>query len=113
MPRLSDIQQPDIRPVPVVIGGVELNFDIDMSAFTIGWQRRMAQAVKESDIAGVATNFFALVKKWDVTDDDGTVLPLDESAFDQLSVATFGTLTEKIMEKLDPNAGTPAQKKRK
>lgn len=108
MPRLSAIQQSDIKPVTAVLNDVELHFDIDMSAFTIGWQKRMQDAVNRQDIGAVALEFFTLVKKWDITDEKDKVLPLNESSFDQLSISTFSDMTGLITAALDPNASAPA-----
>ena len=108
MPRLSAFQETDIKPVAVDLHGTELHFDIDMNAFTIGWQKRMNAAAKSGDIGAVAVEFFSLVKKWDITDDKDKVLPLDERAFDQLSISTFGSLSRLITEALDPNDFAPA-----
>lgn len=107
MPRLSAIQEADIKHLPIVYKEIELNFDVDMSAFTIGWQKRMNAAAKSGDISAVATEFFSLVKKWDITDNKDKVLPLDERAFDLLSITTFGNLSQLITEKLDPNDFMP------
>lgn len=108
MPRLSAFQERDIKPVTVVLHGAELHFDIDMNAFTIGWQKRMNAAAKAGDISAVANEFFTLVKKWDIEDDKGKVLPLTEASIDQLSIGTFGSLSRLITEALDPNDFAPA-----
>lgn len=110
MPRLSDFQAVDLQPVDVEMNGVSVHFEIDKSAFTIGWQRRMDASIKSNDISLIAGNFFELVKEWDVTDDDDEILPLDETSFDQLSFETFATLSVLITEALVPNAPTPTGK---
>lgn len=110
MARLSDIQSVDLKPVDIEMNGVSVHFEIDQNAFTIGWQKRMNVAIKSNDIGEIAENFFELVKEWDIEDDEGEVLPLDETSFDQLSFETFTTLSVLITEALVPNASSPTAK---
>ena len=109
MAKLSAIQPKDIRSLTIEIGEVEVNLDVDMSAFTIGWQKRFAEEEAKGNISGVAREFFTLVKKWDVTDDKDKVLPLDETTIEALSIKTFGGLVQAITKALDPNELAPKQ----
>lgn len=77
-----------------------LKMTIDPNNFTIGRQRAIKQAGRENDIPGMADALFSIVKGWDLVDDEGKTLPLDESGIDYLKTATVMNIFNKLTEAL-------------
>lgn len=112
MARLSALQPEDIRSVEIPVADETLHIKVDASVMTIGWQKRLNRAGAEEDINAFATEFFRLVKEWDLEDDDGEILPLETETVELLSVATFIRLVEAIGDKLNPNSVTPRKSRK-
>ena len=107
MAKLSALQPVEIRKIAIDVNDIEVNVEVDVSAFTIGWQKRFQEASKASDVAAVAHEFFTIVRAWDVEDDKGKTLPLDATSIESLSMRTFIVMANEITGKLDPNDFTP------
>lgn len=75
--------------------------------FTLGRQRAIRKAQDANDAAGIADALFAVVESWDLQDDDGNVIPLDESGVDMLQLGTAILIANKMTEALGgPKAET-------
>lgn len=103
MPRLSEIQTYEVKKIQVEYNGLEIEFEVDPGKLTLGWQDRVSSAKDAQELSDV---FFTLVKGWDITDDDGNVLPTDVSALSEITVPTFVALSGLIVSALLPNAKT-------
>ncbi len=103
MPKLNRIQKETTRDVAITFDGEPepLNLTIVPSRFTVGWQRKAQEL--GNDIAAIADHFFVVVKDWDLEDEKGVKIPLDQSGTDQLSVETFVAIMTKMTEQLVPN----------
>ena len=107
MPKLSSIQKSNaLREVPIDFGdGEVLTLTIDGNLFTVGFLKRL-QALDESDLPAFADMFFSLVKAWDLTDDNGKVLPFKQSTIESLRIETFVAIVKRINESQNPNPET-------
>lgn len=107
MPTLSAIQKHDaIKTVPIDFGdGDILTLTLDGNLFTVGFLKRL-QALDESDLPAFADMFFSLVTGWDLTDDAGEPLPLDQSTIESLRIETFVAIVKRINESQNPNPET-------
>ena len=107
MPTLSAIQKSAAtKDVAIDFGDDNiLNLTLDSSKFTVGFLKRI-QALDESDLPAFADMFFSLVTGWDLTDDDGTPLPLDQSTIESLRIETFVAIVKRINESQNPNPET-------
>lgn len=106
MPRLSDLQTGGLKPITIEYNGLEVALKVDPLEHTLGWQKKVIAAAESDDVDTLSTTFFKVVKEWDIEDDDGNILPLDVTAFDLLTVATFGALSRLIMERMVPKQPT-------
>lgn len=84
----------------------ELNLVIVPSRFTVGLQRRITEASNDNDIARMADLFFSVVKTWDMVDESGEVMPMDQSTIDDLSLDTFFKILSKLGESIGPKEET-------
>lgn len=107
MPKLSAIQQPqDTRELELNFGEDEngepiiVKMTILPDKFTLGRQRQIAKASKSNDMAGLADVVFSVVQSWDVEDDEGNVLPLNQAGIDHLKWETALAITRKMNEAL-------------
>jgi len=105
MVKLSAISKQETRPVAIDFGdGDVLNLTIDPSAITLAWTDRTAELTKNPDIVAIADHFFIAVKDWDLTDEEGTVLPLDDSTIGALPVGVFLHIMSHLGDSLAPKA---------
>ncbi len=106
MPQLSKLKNRS-NPKDVVIdfgGGDVLTVTLDANKFTYRLQKEMTRAVDDGDADRIAELFFTPVDAWDLTDDDGNVLPMTAATIDDLGVATVREIFTKISGVLNPNA---------
>jgi hypothetical protein len=107
--KLSAIQKTqEDRDIVLDFGDAgSLNMTVRPSQYTIGHQRQLKKAIREKDVATQADLLFAAVVSWDMTDEEGEVLPLDESSIDQLTQSTVLEIALKMGEALGaPKAET-------
>lgn len=110
--KLSAIQEPqDVREITLDFGDAgTIEMTVDPNRFNIGRQRKLRQAIKDNDTAAQADILFDAVQSWDLTDDDGEPLPLDESGIDHLTVDTVLAIATKMSEALGvPKSGTSTE----
>lgn len=106
MPKLGQIQK-DLETKDVTItfeDGVTLGLKVLMGKFTVGWQRKAKEI--GDDISGIADHFFSAVKDWDLEDDNGKKLPLDQSSIDMLGIGTLFSIMSLMTEQLSPKEET-------
>ena len=107
--KLSAIQPPQ-EPRELVLDFGEagtVTMMVDPDKFDLGRQRRIRQAIKDNDNAAIADELFTAVLEWDLEDDDGEVIPLDESGVDRMHYGTTLLIAGKMNEALGgPKAET-------
>lgn len=108
--KLSAIQPPEeLREIVLDFGDAgTVEMTVDPSTFTLGRQRAIRRAQDNNDTAGIADALFAVVRSWDLQNDDGEVIPLDESGVDMLTLGTAVLIANKMTEAMGgPKAETP------
>ena len=76
--------------------------------FNLGRQRAIRKAQAAGDAPGVADALFAVIESWDLEDEDGEVIPLDETGVDRFTLDTAVGIANKMFEALGgPKAETP------
>jgi hypothetical protein len=100
--KLSAIQ-PRQEPRELVLDFGEagtVNMTVLPDKFTLGHQRAIKRAQKESDLPAMADVLFSAIEEWDLEDDDGEVIPLDESGIDKFTFVTALGIANKMTEAL-------------
>ncbi len=98
MPRLGQIVEATKRLV-VTFGDVELKLQYRPSAVTPRLQKAIAQAQIEGDLdALVLDPICRLIASWDLTDDDGSLIPIEPEALSDLPAAILKDLMTAIGE---------------
>ena len=109
--KLSDIQ-PRQEPRELVLdfgeaGSIEMTVLPDK--FNLGHQRAIKRAQKENDLPAMADILFSAIEEWDLEDDEGNVIPLDETGVDKFTIVTAIGIANKMTEALGaPKAETPS-----
>lgn len=108
MPKLSKLKnRPNLKDAVVDFGdGDVVTARIDVNKFTYRLQKDMAAATSAGDIDRMTDLFFAPMESWDVTDDDGAVLPMTSETIEDLGVETVRDLFEAISGAINPNPAT-------
>lgn len=108
MPKLSKLKnRPYLKDAVVDFGdGDVLTARIDVNRFTYRLQKHMAEATKSGDIDRMTDLFFQPMQSWDLTDDDGAVLPMTSETIEDLGVGTVKDLFEAISGAINPNPET-------
>lgn len=108
MPKLSKLKnRPNLKDAVVDFGdGDILTARIDVNRFTYRLQKDMADATKAGDIDRMTDLFFQPMQTWDLTDDDGVVLPMTAVTIEDLGVETVRDLFEAISGAINPNPAT-------
>lgn len=107
MPKLSTIQKKD-ETVEVNIdfgGGESLNVVAYPNRIT-GRRRKEFAALDDDDYEGYAALYFDIFKSWDLTDDEGNVLPFDVDTIELLSIPTSNRIMKDVMEASLPTTAT-------
>ena len=107
MPSLRKIQ-PALEPRELALNfgtdddgeAVIVTLTVQPDEFTVGRSRKIKQAGRTNDVPLFCDALFAVVKDWDITDDDGNVLPLNEDGIDYLRFETALLIAEKMGEAL-------------
>ncbi len=108
MPKLSKLKnRPYLKDAVVDFGdGDVLTMRIDVNKFTYRLQKDMADATRLGDIDRMTDLFFQPMDSWDMTDDDGNVLPMTSQTIEDLGVNNVKDLFEAISGAINPNPGT-------
>jgi hypothetical protein len=116
MPKLSTIQKADeTLKVVIPFADDDLNLVVypnritgkrtkEMQALADMTDEDMPEGVTVEDRA--AELLFDVIKSWDLTDDDGNVLPFDANTQDLLAVPTMTRIYTEIGEATNPNPKT-------
>lgn len=87
--------------------------DINATAYpnriTIALEQKLNAAIADGDTATVAAEFSQIIADWDVTDDDGNVLPINEETISMLGIPLVAELFQVVQETLSPKAKTGKQ----
>ena len=76
--------------------------------FTLGHQRAIKRAQRDSDLPAMADILFSAIEEWDLEDDDGNIIPLDETGIDKFTFVTALGIANKMTEALGaPKGETP------
>ena len=108
--KLSAIQPVEgLREITLDFGDAgTIEMTVNPDKFTIGRQRAIKAAQDAQDVAGIADALFAVVTEWDLENDEGEVIPLDETGVDMLKLGTAILVANKMAEALGaPKAETP------
>ena len=105
--KLSDIQ-PRQEPRELVLDFGDagtITMTVLPDKFTLGHQRAIRKAQKENDLAAMADVLFSAIEEWDLEDDEGEVIPLDETGVDKFTIVTAVGIANKMTEALGAPKG--------
>jgi len=107
MPALSKIQEP-VPPKDIALDFGEdengepivVHMTVLPARFNMGRERRLNEAIRTGNRPAQCEEVLKVIQSWDLTDDEGNVLPLDDSGLDHLEYGTVVALAQKMAEAL-------------
>lgn len=103
MPSLKQLVEPTKRLV-VLFGDVELKLQYRPSAVTPRFQKAVAAAQRDGDIDALMLDpLCRLIASWDLTDEDGALIPLEPDALANLPSTILKDLLTAIGEDMTPD----------
>jgi hypothetical protein len=103
MPSLSQLTPDRVRLV-VPFGAFSLKVSYRPDAVTPRLQRQVAAASREQDLdAGLLVPFCKIVDAWDLTDDDGSLVPIEPDALEDVPARVLMAVLLAIGEDMAPN----------
>ena len=103
MPRLGQLVEATKRLV-VAFGDVELKIQYRPSAVTPRFQKAVARAQAEGDMDALMLDpLCRLLASWDLTDDDGALVPIEPDSLADLPVPILVGLMTAIAEDMAPD----------
>jgi hypothetical protein len=104
VPALSSLTRPKLVEKLIHIGdGDQVSITFDRNRITPAWVQAAQADERESDPFTVPKALAAVIISWDVTDDDGNVLPTDAETLAMFSVPAQGALLDQIMSAAFPS----------
>ena len=104
MPALSNLtRQKPVEKLIHIGDGDQVSIVFDRNSITPAWVKSAQADERESDPFTVPKALAAVIISWDVTDDDGNVLPTDADTLAMFSVPAQGALLDQIMSAAFPS----------
>lgn len=103
MPSLSQLT-PDRARLTVPFGSSALKVAYRPYAVTPRLQRQVAAAQRDQDLdAGLLLPFCRIVESWDLTDDDGSLVPIEPASLEDVPARVLLAVLLAIGEDMAPN----------
>lgn len=83
--------------------GTTVHLTVDPAKLTVRQMRLLGDAEQRGDVGAVVDMFFAIVKAWDLEDDDGRPLPLEEESLADWPIGLFMHFLQNIVPEGEPD----------